>query len=214
MRNILAAALLGAAFISAAPTCAASYTVSLNLAQGGGTIAAFDTSLGNLASVTGTGVLGFIATIQYTVYPTYPNILVLHPTLNSGGGFSVGGFPWQSFMDAAEDQPFYNTSGGNISGSTVFSRQIALPGFSIDPSMFADDVSWFGFVFSNFIVPVTIGNGTVDGVDAVMSGSVDLLFTYDAFAASVPEPASWAMMCGGFALLGLALRRQRKLSFA
>ena len=32
--------------------------------------------------------------------------------------------------------------------------------------------------------------------------------------AAVPEPATWAMMIGGFALLGASVRRTRKVSFA
>jgi hypothetical protein len=35
-------------------------------------------------------------------------------------------------------------------------------------------------------------------------------FMYDLVSGAVPEPASWAMMVGGFAVIGTALRRGRK----
>lgn len=48
------------------------------------------------------------------------------------------------------------------------------------------------------------------------AASQGYLFTsadmYNAYFAVVPEPASWAMMIGGFALIGGAMRRQRKLA--
>jgi len=37
---------------------------------------------------------------------------------------------------------------------------------------------------------------------------------YPALSAAVPEPASWAMMIGGFAVLGAATRRRSKVAFA
>ena len=61
--------------------------------------------------------------------------------------------------------------------------------------------------------------GTVDP-DAAgycnRTGGCDLSFRINALAApaAVPEPASWAMMVGGFGLLGTALRRRRTAAFA
>ena len=47
-----------------------------------------------------------------------------------------------------------------------------------------------------------VGSGQIDGSGATHSGSAS-------FPAAVPEPASWAMMVGGFGLLGGALRRKK-----
>jgi hypothetical protein len=49
-----------------------------------------------------------------------------------------------------------------------------------------------------------------------VEGKQDLLFyTFTPFAAPVPEPATWAMMIGGFALAGAAMRRRKPVvSFA
>lgn len=48
----------------------------------------------------------------------------------------------------------------------------------------------------------------LDGVDSLFNGT--LSFTYNPFVAGVPEPASWALMIGGFGLVGGALRRSRR----
>lgn len=39
-------------------------------------------------------------------------------------------------------------------------------------------------------------------------GQVDVVYTYDAVAAGVPEPSSWAMMIVGFGLAGVAMRKK------
>ncbi|BAK65282.1 hypothetical protein SLG_06070 [Sphingobium sp. SYK-6] len=64
--------------------------------------------------------------------------------------------------------------------------------------------------------PTLIGNGYAGLVDkVVITGSGGNFWviddvTYDvASAGAVPEPATWAMMIGGFALAGGAMRRQR-----
>ncbi len=57
-------------------------------------------------------------------------------------------------------------------------------------------------------------------VEAVQSspdftGLAEVAFDTDSFAAAVPEPASWAMMIGGFGLIGGTLRsRRRNVAFA
>jgi len=50
---------------------------------------------------------------------------------------------------------------------------------------------------------------SVMGGDAALSGNLS-------FAAAVPEPTAWAMMIGGFGLVGFSLRRRTntKVAFA
>ena len=203
MRNILSVALVGAAFVGAAPAYAASYTVSLDLYEQSGTVGAFDTSLGTLTSVTGTGVFGVTATTFYFVIPRPPYSLVLQYFWDGDAEFKAGGFEWQHSYSDNESQQF--SSG---SGFSVFSREIVLPGFSIDPSKFADDLLWTGHI-QNTVVAVPIGSGLTRAPDIYSYGSVDLLFTYDAAAATVPEPATWAMILLGFGGTGALLRRKR-----
>ena len=49
--------------------------------------------------------------------------------------------------------------------------------------------------------PLTYGAGVTDGREVLDYVTLDV--------ASVPEPATWAMMIGGFGLAGAALRRRR-----
>ena len=45
-------------------------------------------------------------------------------------------------------------------------------------------------------------------------GSLGYVIEYGGLQAGVPEPASWALMIGGFGLMGAAMRRRRTLAFA
>ena len=203
MRNILSVALVGAALAGAVPAYAASYTVSVNLLAQGGTLAAFDTSLGTLTSVTGTGVVGYSAITPYTVFPVNPYVLVLQYTWNGGAEFNAGGFAWQQTYSGTENQPFYSGS-----GVSIFSREMTVPGFSIDPSEFANDLLWNGYV-QNSVGIGTFGSGFISQTNAFSYGMVSLLFTYDAAVEGVPEPATWAMMLLGLGGTGALLRRKR-----
>jgi hypothetical protein len=99
---------------------------------------------------------------------------------------------------------------------------------------------WGSLDTYNTLLVDLVGGGvyTVDGASVVALGnsgepsglaqiigdagekfaSVTFLSTRDSFevddlaVSSVPEPGVWAMMLGGFALIGLALRRRRNLS--
>jgi len=54
---------------------------------------------------------------------------------------------------------------------------------------------------------VTNINGITEGLPPLNPGATPLRFTLER-APAVPEPASWAMMIGGFALVGGAMRRR------
>jgi hypothetical protein len=54
--------------------------------------------------------------------------------------------------------------------------------------------------FANVTSPIDICGSTLCSFTSSISGN---------FSSAVPEPASWAMMVGGFGLLGAAMRRRR-----
>ena len=70
---------------------------------------------------------------------------------------------------------------------------------------------------------LTFGFGDSAGIGAILFGSTGVAFEFDSLAisqmrapgprlaaTSVPEPASWAMMLGGFGMVGAGMRRRRR----
>lgn len=56
--------------------------------------------------------------------------------------------------------------------------------------------------------------GSLLSGDIILGHSQASVTGYEPVAAPVPEPASWALMIGGFALVGLCQRRRPRLAFA
>lgn len=94
-----------------------------------------------------------------------------------------------------------------LNGATIGPRQIfinATPTGMVDYNSFVKNISFSPNFETRFIrYQVVGGNGTSQGLS-------DIYFTGEAVGL-VPEPASWAMMLGGFGLLGGAVRRRRSL---
>lgn len=63
---------------------------------------------------------------------------------------------------------------------------------------------------TNPLVTLTIGDDIFGQVTALRFSSTQNAFEFDNLAVAVPEPTTWAMMIGGFGLLGAAVRRSRK----
>jgi hypothetical protein len=60
-----------------------------------------------------------------------------------------------------------------------------------------------------FVSAICTYDGKVGASDAAMIGGGACSAAFSGGANAVPEPASWAMMIGGFALTGAAMRRRR-----
>lgn len=54
-----------------------------------------------------------------------------------------------------------------------------------------------------------VGGNADTSITTHGSGVVRVTYTYDAIEAPVPEPASWALMLGGFGMLGATMRRRK-----
>ena len=104
---------------------------------------------------------------------------------------------------------------GNYSGTTDGSFKIT----KLFPLTFADygEVKWgspIDLAFGNggnlhiALSDTTFGLGKNKLTDK--PGTVNA--TFDITAPSVPEPATWAMMIGGFGLIGTAMRRRRPIA--
>jgi hypothetical protein len=113
-------------------------------------------------------------------------------TLHSNGGFTAFSF----YMGSPDDYNHVTVGGQTFSGS-------ALMGIPIIP---ADGNQGVGRT-------VTYHLGSVQ--HDITFSSTGVAFEFDNLAvAGVPEPASWALMIGGFGLAGASLRRRRAVAAA
>lgn len=115
---------------------------------------------------------------------------------------------WYAHSVVARSQDIFVTLGGNPLGNVTVTNGIGRSGANtvnaLGLTVSAGDVLSFAFSKSG-----GQQNGSLSGVEAVID------FTAKVQTAPVPEPASWAMMIGGFALAGGALRRRKlAVSFA
>ena len=65
---------------------------------------------------------------------------------------------------------------------------------------------------TNPVVLLTFGDDIYGQVTGLRFNATDDAFEFDNLAVAVPEPTTWAMMIGGFGLLGAAVRRSRKVT--
>jgi hypothetical protein len=118
-------------------------------------------------------------------------------------------------------QPFDYT----ITFATPFLYDASLGNLLLDVTIpTTATVSGAGFGFLTFDTVNTLNDGIYSVVDinngAATTGFADTAgaitsFTTSAVTAAVPEPASWALMIGGFGFAGMAMRRRsRQISFA
>lgn len=127
---------------------------------------------------------------------------------------------------------FYPVASGIPIAGTPFSA----PGFSYDnlfypagsPQAASDYVSHGGFVdIYGLVFTLDNGNavnfwsngvgpeaGTVLTYGAGVTDGTNVLDYVSGLTASVPEPASWLLMIGGFGMIGLSMRRRSRLAIA
>ena len=120
--------------------------------------------------------------------------------------------------------PFYVTTAGNytLTQSGAFDMLLLLYTDFVDPAdmntnlLAGDDLGDVG-VSETVIVPLLTNQqyiALLGGYSDIDFGETTLTFagpdsvTLGALAGAIPEPATWAMMIGGFALAGAGLRRR------
>lgn len=106
--------------------------------------------------------------------------------------------------------PQTGTGSGSVSTSfSSDSNKIVITGLTVNGTPYAINASSSGYGAAVGGIPIlAFGVNTIQITGyAVGSGGYSGTATFA--AAAVPEPASWAMMLGGLALLGAGLRRQR-----
>jgi len=137
-----------------------------------------------------------------------------------GSGFVMNGDGWDNMQ----------TSGANLfgsrSGSVNFNFSTGVSGLNFDLINGTDATT---FTINLFDASATLiashnidlnsfgGPGSVGHLafaetgihSAVITGNDDIAVDTIGFSAGVPEPATWALMIGGFGLAGTALRRRK-----
>lgn len=201
MRSVIAAALIA---ISAQADASAvmTKTVSGTFVGPNAKIQGFDTRLGRL--VGGSRQLHFKSeySVQYGAdLPTAPFIVVEFATT----GLAADGIPqfmqdW-TYPRSEDFQQF--TSEFTFAGA--LHPVLDLPAFIGDELTFTINLERAYIVSRGRATPLPVR-------DAKYIGSYFIRYDYE--VGSVPEPAAWAMMTGGFGMLGAAARRRRKSSSA
>jgi hypothetical protein len=142
--------------------------------------------------------------------PNDGSAVYLNWTAPGDGTIDLASSFWYAHSIVTRSQDVVVTLDGNVLGNATVTNGIGRSGASaVNASgltVFAGDVLSFAFSKS-------LGQqfGSLSGISAV----VDFTARTTPPAGAVPEPASWAMMIGGFALAGSAMRRRRQaVSFA
>lgn len=129
---------------------------------------------------------------------------------------------------AAAELPVQNYAVDNT--QQAFNQGVGLRVFTLNPFVSYSQLVLFGqalgynqgFTVDDFTLVIGLQSGGPQGLSLQYSkpsptGSGQLFFASNvavSVQSSVPEPSSWAMMLGGFALVGGVLRRRTKLSVA
>lgn len=124
-------------------------------------------------------------------------------------GAIAGGTNFISFDFGNDDAAFVNP--GDLAVLKVYLGTTLLDTISIlltPDDILNQSISYTG-LFDNFSFAYTDANGSpFTGGGNVNVGLIEVIDNI-VYGAVVPEPASWAMMIGGFGLVGASLRRRR-----
>ena len=112
----------------------------------------------------------------------------------------------------------YGPAGGRSPAALLTKAGIPVPS-KIEGYAFGQDTTYNGQTYHTLYVANDndfLASSGANQFFAIGLTDADLgaTFVNQAFAASVPEPAAWALMIAGFGLVGIALRRARREGLA
>ncbi|NNM77059.1 PEP-CTERM sorting domain-containing protein [Sphingomonas sp. ID1715] len=155
------------------------------------TAVTFTNALGLLANASGQSSTALAS----GVLTGTTSVLIANGFTFDAASFNLQGIPGNSLPEATS--VFVEAlNGSNVIGSTT----LALGGSGENRIRIVGNA---GEVFTGFRITLNPTGGGVDSLSQVRLGGVSAL-------AVVPEPASWAMMLGGFGLLGASMRRRQR----
>lgn len=207
----LVAATVSVATNASAPT--SNFSTPGNTATAG-----YDLTLGD----DGTSVVGTIVQTGGTSAGAFANLYFdLNPTVDDGSdlGFEIGSGGVTAFIPGKNDKPGFNTvlSPTLYTFSSLTTAGLTTLNFSLANSLFTGPIAglayYDGQTFESDVtlrlsqsLSYSVAGGSTYGADRLGKVSVGV--------AGVPEPASWALMIGGFGLVGAATRRRRMTAIA
>ena len=178
-----------------------------------GSLSGFNTSLGTLTDVLITYTFGFDS--NGTVTNTASQAQTFTAKEDVDGTLTLSGsYANSTDLDPGVSQKYTNLGANTSAAFGPFTAATTTQSTTFSLSSLTDDLSSFANALNYKVVTVTGqgfsggGGNTQASLTTKASGSVSVAYTYTA-AAAVPEPASWAMMVGGFGIVGGALRRKR-----
>jgi hypothetical protein len=171
------------------------------------TLAGFNTALGTLNSVSVSETVK--TSLEFTDAFAFGDSIHINASVNAGGQSPYGGagFAEHYTFDIAG-----TTAGHTYDTGVQFMNEVSGVYTNNFPSTFGPFTS--GVIYVPVLGYVVFGPSTGSFLtEPTSSYSYAMTFTYDytpsAVTGGVPEPATWALMIGGFGLTGAVLRRRR-----
>ena len=187
---------------AAAPAATATYTYNFDVAGTNDFAAPF--AIASSADNAGVGSYVTAAAAPETVVDGTRFLAIRLDPQAGPGAFALSST--QSFYAFGFDINPYRDSGFSDLGEGVtFTASNGQTGTFTLPT--TDTTEFRGFVFNSPITSVSFRSNGTDGGNATVFGT-DNWTIYSAAVAAVPEPASWALLIGGFGAVGAARRRR------
>lgn len=136
-------------------------------------------------------------------FPQQPVRVDLYSGFGTGGTLIASRTESFNAPIASAEYHDFDFSGVSLAVGQQYSAAISIVGDSPNLGVFATTAN--GYIHGQLFA----SQPTIASCDA---GQCDLTFRVTGVSAAVPEPATWAMMLGGFGLAGAAVRRRAKLT--
>lgn len=137
---------------------------------------------------------------------------------HTGAATAVGNLGFNGIMDIAFDShgTLYGISNGLYTIDTATGAGTMVAGTIGDGCMMGMTIQHDQGYVTNYcsgggaLYKMSLTDGSLTSVGSTFT-NLPMALTYRGVAGAVPEPASWALMIGGFGMVGAAMRRRRNV---